>query len=673
MYWWRRRLVCPDGTTVVALSLDEREPSRAISLAIAMTAASEDVMQLYPVGSARQKLLAHLASLHLATRQRVEEDRVAVLAARARGEHKADQLLTERRSQARIYATLNRIAAAEGEDIENPLAAIRKHGPHDLTEFEIAKILHRLERGYAREAYRPGSSVANVPDLTMLDGALIEEGALGENSVRSMCAGLATRRAEIESEAERLYTRALNAPEQPVAKGEPRISFDACEKAWMRPSCQMADRIARDDIRIAVTDQASADSQTCSAQALVLPPVVTVTVTELPRSGSRPVPAGSEVIDPDPPAQSAITIDQLVEDLIGTSTWGAKTAAQVRGVAHLFQRMAKSQLTSALNELNFVEYRQLLTRLPRHYGKSPRDFELDLDEVIETARRDKKPTGLSKQTINRHMTQIGAIYAFGSLRKLCQDWSKLIESRRPRISKKEKLKKPAFSDQEATQLLASPEWSPRAVLPEASLYWGVLLAAFTGARQAEIAGLKLADIDTDAVIIHIRENANRDVKTEAGERKVPIHSELLRLGFLRYVKTLKCKLKGDADLFPDLRARGAKTSHGALLAKSFDKVMFKSGVKKANPKLSFHSWRHAVNTKMAKVSDAIREQVVGHEGKTINTSVYMHNIAMPTLKEAIELVTWDTSHLMPLRWHLWEPPSPAAPRGPRQKRPAAIR
>jgi hypothetical protein len=48
MYWWRRRLVCPDGTTIVALSLNEREPSRAISLAIAMTAASEDVRQLYP-------------------------------------------------------------------------------------------------------------------------------------------------------------------------------------------------------------------------------------------------------------------------------------------------------------------------------------------------------------------------------------------------------------------------------------------------------------------------------------------------------------------------------------------------------------------------------------------------------------------------------------------------
>lgn len=156
------------------------------------------------------------------------------------GDHKADQLLRERRSQARIYATLNRIAAAEGEVVEDPSAAIRKHGLPDLTEFESAKVLHHLECGYAREAYRAGSGVANVPDMTILDSAVMEEGGHSAEAVRSICAEFAARRAEIECEADRLYTKALNATDEPVTKGEPKLSFDDCDHAWERPAHQMA-------------------------------------------------------------------------------------------------------------------------------------------------------------------------------------------------------------------------------------------------------------------------------------------------------------------------------------------------------------------------------------------------------------------------------------------------
>jgi len=141
---------------------------------------------------------------------------------------------------------------------DDPMAAIRKHGVAGLMDFETDKILHRLERGYAREAYRPGSAVANVPDLSLLDGAVMEEGPLAQETVRSLCAALALRRAEIESDAERLYTKVLNAPEQPVTKGEPTISFEGCDSAWARPAHQMADRIASEDILIAITDEGSA-------------------------------------------------------------------------------------------------------------------------------------------------------------------------------------------------------------------------------------------------------------------------------------------------------------------------------------------------------------------------------------------------------------------------------
>ncbi|WP_284178434.1 hypothetical protein [Rhabdaerophilum sp. SD176] len=265
---------------------------------------------------------------------------------------------------------MNRIAAEEGDVVEDPAAAIRKLDRPKLTEFETAKVLHRLKHGYAREAYRPGSGVANVPDLALLDRACMEEGSFGDEAVRSICAGLAKRRAEIECEADNLYTKALNAPEEPVTKGEPKVCFDGCEHAWTRPAHQMGDLIASDNILIDLTEEGAAVSPMTLSPPLTAPPIATV--TELPRNVVIPVPADTVTTDPDFSDETGISIDQLVEDLIGTGTWGAKTAAQVRGVAHLFQRMAGSQHTSALNEHNFVRYRQLLTRISCNYGKSPR-------------------------------------------------------------------------------------------------------------------------------------------------------------------------------------------------------------------------------------------------------------------------------------------------------------
>jgi integrase len=76
----------------------------------------------------------------------------------------------------------------------------------------------------------------------------------------------------------------------------------------------------------------------------------------------------------------------------------------------------------------------------------------------------------------------------------------------------------------------------------AAAYWIPLLGLFTGARVGELCQLRVADIEqTEAgAFLHITEEAEgATVKTEAGLRSVPIHSELVRLGFLGYVDAMK--------------------------------------------------------------------------------------------------------------------------------------
>jgi integrase len=83
-------------------------------------------------------------------------------------------------------------------------------------------------------------------------------------------------------------------------------------------------------------------------------------------------------------------------------------------------------------------------------------------------------------------------------------------------------------------------------LPEIALagqdaaYWIPLIGLFSGARTGELAQLRVVDVDASAPAPFMsitNEGERQKIKTDAGIRVVPVHPELVRLGFLDYVGT----------------------------------------------------------------------------------------------------------------------------------------
>ncbi|GAA4035755.1 hypothetical protein GCM10022281_15230 [Sphingomonas rosea] len=154
-------------------------------------------------------------------------------------------------------------------------------------------------------------------------------------------------------------------------------------------------------------------------------------------------------------------------------------------------------------------------------------------------------------------------------------------------------------------------------------YWLPLLGLFTGARLEELGQLRPKDvnegryIDSEgseqaAWIIQIREDndGNLKLKNAASERRVPVHVELLKRGFLEFVAAAK-----DAKqerLFPLLKPN----IYGRLTAKwgeHWSKYRREvCGV--TDPRMVFHSFRHTFKDycRLADIEEALQRALMGH-------------------------------------------------------------
>ena len=109
-------------------------------------------------------------------------------------------------------------------------------------------------------------------------------------------------------------------------------------------------------------------------------------------------------------------------------------------------------------------------------------------------------------------------------------------------------------------------------------------------RLNEACQLRAADVaEIDGVpMLYVRASADgQRLKTSAAERRIPVHPELVRLGFLDFVAAQR--KAGHERLFPELPA-GALGNYSDPYSKWFARLLTKAGVTSAGA--VFHSFRH---------------------------------------------------------------------------------
>lgn len=148
--------------------------------------------------------------------------------------------------------------------------------------------------------------------------------------------------------------------------------------------------------------------------------------------------------------------------------------------------------------------------------------------------------------------------------------------------------------------------------------WGAVIALYTGARVGEIAQIFLRDFVTHGDTPCLKICADSDgqgIKTgEGGERLVPLHPDLIRLGLMERVEALRAA--GAERLFPNMRIDSA-AGRGNSISKGFGYYLKGLGIKprRAHGIVGVHSLRKTVIQTLqgSSLPAERRRALVGHE------------------------------------------------------------
>jgi integrase len=303
-----------------------------------------------------------------------------------------------------------------------------------------------------------------------------------------------------------------------------------------------------------------------------------------------------------------------------TEDWKNTNRASLRLFSqHLGSQIPPNQITKR----HVRAFKDALLKFPTR--GTLRDRDATFQEIIAQNQKVKLPT-ISARTINKHLSAVSAF----------ADWlveNELMESNPVTgvylSDETGQDKRDPFTIRQLEALFASPVYKgtqsrePRLLHRPGKIkvrdhhYWVPLLGCWSGARLAEILQLGTDDIQEIASVtcLNINSVGGKRIKTRSSKRIVPVHSHLIKLGFLDYVS--QRRKSGGGALFPGVGPdKWGRIS--SEFSKWFSSYLRKIGVKK-DARISFHSFRHgfADQMRIAGYGDADIGVILGHAAHSV--------------------------------------------------------
>jgi len=322
-----------------------------------------------------------------------------------------------------------------------------------------------------------------------------------------------------------------------------------------------------------------------------------------------------------------------------------RTLQDYERAINLFVQLHGDTPVNQIKRTHARQLREALQNVPRK--RTGKLLKAPLPEIVEWGRQYPEAQKITPATINKLLGGVQAICRWARKEDLLpDDWADPFAE--IRLEEDESERAP-FELDELKTIFSSSVFTngerPKGGQGEAA-YWLPLLALFGGGRLSELAGLRVSDIAHNTMIgataihIHAEAKAGKRIKTKKSERFVPVHPQLVQLGFLDFVSA-QAKARGEKVwLFPQI-APG--TTGAASFSKWFGRYIGARGITDAGK--VFHSFRHNLIDAMrvAGVSAEVNTALVGHGDDSVHGNYGAKDVAVRfrhRLSEAVASVAY---------------------------------
>ncbi|WP_242047647.1 site-specific integrase [Campylobacter concisus] len=315
--------------------------------------------------------------------------------------------------------------------------------------------------------------------------------------------------------------------------------------------------------------------------------------------------------------------------------WSSSTMDLVNIVGNiLFKFFHPSKDITTISRDDLLKFRNTLAHIPTKLNQKAKYKDKSLEQIIRIGKNDAK---LSQVTIQKYMIRVVQFfkYCYNSdyiSKSIINDLNVKVE-----INPMERKVLP-YSKEEANaifkivQNFKETNKSPSKRISANDLYYITMIAAYSGMRINEIVQLRARDIvqHNNVLCFSINRDDGKSTKNINSIRLVPVHSKLIELGLMEFVK----------------QRASANKSIFKVSNKDFSEI-FRSQIQRklisGDKQKTFYSFRHYfIDTLVQQeVEPNIIAQIVGHEKQyKILLGTYATNINASVLKAKVEMVCY---------------------------------
>ena len=348
-------------------------------------------------------------------------------------------------------------------------------------------------------------------------------------------------------------------------------------------------------------------------------------------------------------------VNKFIAERVDGGIWRPKTKKQHAASYDMFMELMGDQAVSSYKRTDISAYKDKLALIPVSCTKIFPG--ISFSEVI--AKQHGCPT-LSITTRNKRLVELSSLFEWCEKNGYCEkNPAKDMQIRTPK-SKKDQEARKSWSQDDFNLLIKSLYKGNAVVWPH--YYWLPLLGIYTGARLNELAQLDVDDVmDKDGILClnidgkvggdgYYDDNGNvgKQLKNSNSKRIIPLHSHLIRIGFMEFVE--QRRNSGDKKLWEGLNP-SVRDGWGSAPSKWFARSCFPLiNAGKIQSGLTFHGLRHTFRDLLAGQHGYLISEYMGHGADSITFSHYGGATDLSVMKDMIEHLRIDSSITDGLRW-----------------------